>query len=246
MAQDTASQATRRPAEPAWMGSLRAAARARFDAMKWPALSEEEWRRTDVSRLALDSFQPALPAKPACPRDAEVGAQAALIRFEGTRCLEMGVSAEASAKGVRIMPLDLALEEFETTLHAAMDEAIARADNRFLAWHYASLSHGALLWVPGGVELADPIVIDMKELGGSGPTATMPHLQVVAGEGARAGIILRISGGGSGTLCNAAVDLRLAEGARVSFHEAQELDAGSLSFSHTHARVGKDATLTHC
>ena len=52
-------------AEPLWMKNLRVKARERFEGMKWPVTSEEEWRRTDVSRLGLDALAPVSALTPA-------------------------------------------------------------------------------------------------------------------------------------------------------------------------------------
>ena len=54
--------------EPTWMRTLRAQAQERFKDMQWPTPAEEEWRRTDVSRLGLDSYAEAPTPKAACPR----------------------------------------------------------------------------------------------------------------------------------------------------------------------------------
>ena len=240
---DTARPGTR-ATEPAWMGSLRAAAQGRFDAMAWPTTSDEEWRRTDVSRLELASFAPAPAPKGACPREAETGAWAGVIRFEGTRCVEVGIGAAAAAKGVRLVPLDLALDEFETPLHRGIGQAIERADNRFIAWHFAALSHGAFLWVPAGVEIAEPFLVELSEQGSR--TASAPHVEVILGDGARARVVHRLGGQTAGeVLCNAMVGIELGDAASLAYYQLQELNDTSLHVGHTRARVGRDASLVH-
>jgi Fe-S cluster assembly protein SufD len=235
--------------EPAWVGTLRAAAQARFGDMAWPATSEEEWRRTDVSRLSLDSFVPAAASRPACPQDIEPGAWAGVIRFEGTRCSELGVSASAAARGVRLLPMDLAAEELEAPLHRGMEEAMARADNRFVAWHYAAMSHGAVLWVPPGVELTEPVLIEFLERadGAEGDkTVTTPHVEILLGTGARAEVIQRVAGrdGGGQLLCNAVTRMDLADNAHLRWNELQTLPAAALYVRNASAHVARDASLT--
>lgn len=237
-----------RTAEPLWMKSLRAEAQKRFAAMAWPTTSEEEWRRTDVSRLGLDSFAAVEPAKPACPREGDPGTTAGFIRFDATRCTEAAIAPEWGAQGVRLVPMDLALEEFETQLHEMFKNALDSADNRFLAWHYATWSHGALLWVPAGVEVREPFLIDMDEHGQGSMSA--PHIAVILGQGAHASVVQRTTSSGDaagdGLLSNAVVDLRLGDAAGLIYHEVQELGSRSLSFRHTRAEVGRDASLRHC
>jgi Fe-S cluster assembly protein SufD len=234
-------------AEPLWMRTLRAQARERFAAMAWPSTMEEEWRRMDVSRLGLESFAPAPAARAACPRETDPDAgTAGLLRFQAGHAAETALSAELKEKGVRLLPLELALEEFETPLYRLFSEALAETDNRFMAWHYGEWSHGAFLWVPPGLEVGEPFLIDFSESGTG--LLSSPHVTVILGEGARATVVQTVTGAGAedgGILCNAALDLRLADAAALTFCEVQELGGQSLYFRHGRAEVGRDATLRH-
>ena len=240
-AQRPRQQAHSSSLEPAWMGTLRASARDRFDALRWPTTSDEEWRRTDLSRLDLASYGPPAAPKAACPGEADTGAWSGVIRFQGPRCTEVGLGPAAIDRGVRLLPLALAWEEFEAPLHRALAGAMERADNRFIPWQIALLSHGALLWVPAGVEIDAPFLIELAEQGAR--TASAPHIEVVLGEGARASVVQRIAGGAD-MLVNAAVDLRLGSASALRYFEMQHLDAGALYFRHSRAEVGRDASFT--
>jgi Fe-S cluster assembly protein SufD len=232
--------------EPAWMRTLRAQARERFDSMPWPTTSDEEWRRTDVSRLGLASFAATQAPKAACPREGEPGDAAGSIHFEGGRCTETALDPELRDAGVRILPLELALEEFETPLYRLFKAAVEEADNKLVAWHYSGWSHGAFLWVPAGLEIAKPFFIDFAEAGAAG-SLTSPQVAVILGEGARASVAQRIHGedGSGGILCNAGIDLGLADASGLKIFEAQELDPHSLYFRNGRASVARDASLRH-
>ena len=233
---------------PAWLDALRAQARQKFDAMAWPTPSEEEWRRTDLRTVPLASYAPAKEAAPACPHDVDPEKAAGVIRFESGRCTSLGLSAEAQLKGVRFLPLDLALEHFEAPLHSFYHTGLEEADNRFLAWHFAWLSHGAFLWVPAGVEIAEPFFIDFEETEVSAAVSS-PHVAVILGEGAHASVVQRFAGmtgaGPTGGLCNAVVDLQVSPAAGLQYCEIQELGGSALYFRHARARVGRDASLRH-
>jgi Fe-S cluster assembly protein SufD len=234
--------------EPAWMRTLRSQAMERFNGMQWPTPAEEEWRRTDVSRLGLDSYAAAPAPKAACPREADPGAAAGHIRFDAGQCTEVALDAQWQEKGVRLLPLDLALEEFEIPLYKLFHDAIKDADNRFLAWHYGTWSHGAFLWVPPGLEIAEPFFMEFAERGQG--LFSAPHVAVVLGEGARASVVQHLRGeesaeGPMGLLCNAAVDMHLGDASALRFCEMQELSARSLYFRHARADVGRDGSLRH-
>jgi Fe-S cluster assembly protein SufD len=231
--------------EPLWMRTIRGEARERFAAMPWPTPADEEWRRMDVSRLALEGFAPVEAARAAWPLEAAPGAAAGFIRFDAGRCTEVALREELREKGVRLVPLELALEEFETPLYGLFDGAVKGMDNRFMAWHYGEWSHGAFLWVPPGLEIPEPFFFDFTERAAG--ALSSPHVTVILGEGARASVVQRIAGGEGpqGMLCNAGVDLRLGDAAGLVFCEVQELSLSALYFRHARATVGRDATLRH-
>lgn len=230
--------------EPAWMRTVRSQARERFDSMSWPTTADEEWRRTDVSKLGLGSYAPAELPKAACPREGETEGAAGVIRFEGGRCTEVALDPELRDAGVSLLPLELALEEFETPLYRMFKSAVDEADNRLVAWHYAAWSHGAFLWVPAGLEIAKPFFVDFVENGRDG-SLTSPHVAIIVGEGARASVAQRIRGADATILCNAGADLGLADASGLQMFEAQELGASSLYFRNARASVGRDASLRH-
>ncbi|HTO22067.1 MAG TPA: SufD family Fe-S cluster assembly protein [Spirochaetia bacterium] len=235
--------------EPSWMDALRTRARKRFQDMPWPTTAEEEWRRTDVSRLGLDGYAPRapLPARGAKPAEVDRGASAGVIRFESGACTGAGLDPDLAAKGVRLLPLEAALEEFEAPLHSLYEQALEEADNRFLAWHYGEWSHGALLWIPEGLEIAAPFIVDFQESGDG--TMSAPHLAVLLGTGARATVVHRLGtqqgSRSTGVLCNTVVDARLGDAAGLELWEHQELAPADMVVRHTRAAVSRDASLRH-
>lgn len=231
---------------PSWMNALRERARKRFQEMAWPTTAEEEWRRTDVSRLGLDSYAPAAVSAPEPPREADAADAAGFIRFQSATCIEVALAAQWRDAGVRLLPLERALQEFEAPLHGLYEQALAEADNRFLAWHFASISHGALLWIPPGLEIREPIFLDFEE---SGPgTMSAPHVAILLGAGSHASVVQRISarrGAAGGMLCNAVVDIRLADAAGLRMFEQQKLSSADLYVRHLRAQAGRDSSLRH-
>jgi len=235
--------------EPRWMQSFREQARKKFSAMAWPTTAEEEWRRTDVSRLGLDAYAPAAAAHAngAPPREADRRSASGLIRFESTTCVTLGLDPDLAAHGVRLLPLEDALEEFEAPLHSLYEQALEETDNRFLAWHYGEWSHGALLWIPPGLEIPEPFVFDFQERGAGVMSA--PHLAVFLGAGSRASVVHRIGARPgapmAGLLCDSVVDVRLGDAAGLQVWEQQELAPADIVVRHTRAAVGRDASLRH-
>jgi len=233
--------------EPAWMQDQRAKAQERFDAMSWPTTSDEEWRRTDVSGIDALSFVPAPRADGRTAGSANAEGLAGTLRFDSGRPVEAGMDQTWKDRGVRLMSLADALEEFEKPLSDIFDEGVDASDNRFTVWHYASWSHGAFLTVPAGLEITEPFLIDFTESGDG--VLSSPHVVVVLGEGARASVIQRITGERNGSderiLCNAGLDLRLSDAAALQYFEGQYLGPQSLYFRQARTRGGRDSSLRH-
>jgi len=201
-----------------------------------------------VSALHALSFVPAPGAvngaKPgAGPRQGCVGT----LRFDAGQVIESSIADQWQKRGVRLVSLDGALEEFEKPLSDIFDEGVDAADNRFVALHYASWSHGAFLLVPAGLEISEPFFIDFTERGAG--TLSSPHVTVVLGEGARASVIQRMRGDPEAKeeriLCNAALDLVLSDASALTYYEAQDLGPQSLYFRHARTRGGRDTSLRH-
>jgi Fe-S cluster assembly protein SufD len=222
-----------------WLNELRARGAELAGRLPWPTTQEEEWRRTSLGGLKLEAFAAAAGGN---GRNGGAGApqfqlpegQAGAARFRGGACTGVSLAAEWRARGVVLAELD---GEVPETVAELLDSGLRRADNRIAAWHLGSLSHGALLYVPEGVELPDPVFLDLEEHPAG---ASFPHLAVVLGRGARAAVVQRLAGGGG--LVNAGLDARLADGAALELYLLQDLGLESLFFNHAFAEVGRDAS----
>ena len=140
--------------EPAWMRTLRAQARERFDAM---ALAHHLGRGVaahgrEPARTALSYAAGPARAKAACPREADAGRMRRGHPVRG-RPVRRGRRwpTQWQKRGVRLLPLDARAGGVrDAAVPTCSMRRIDEADNRFLAWHYAAWSHGAFLWVPAG------------------------------------------------------------------------------------------------
>ncbi len=221
-----------------WLRELRARGSQLAGSLPWPTTQEEEWRRTSLSGLKLEVLEAAGGNGNGGARVAPEGrlpeGQTGAVSFRGGACTGLALAAEWREKGVVLTVLDGEVPEAVAEL---IDSALQRADNRIAAWHLGSLSHGALLYVPAGVELPGPVLVDLEE---QATGASFPHLAVVLGRGARAVVVQRIAGGGG--LVNAGLDARLDDGASLELYQLQDLGLSSLFFSHAFAVVGRDAS----
>ncbi len=118
---------------------------------------------------------------------------------------------------------------------------LARPDNRFLAFNLARFASGAVVVVPEGARVEDPIRIRLKMVGTGQGTVSAARNLIVLGRGARARVeqILDVEGG----LANVVTEVVVAEGARLDWSRFEAVGTGAAAFAHAHALVGRDAAL---
>src|SRR5437764_5787284 len=168
---DTVEQLSSERSEPAWLREARLQAWQVFEATPMPDSSkDEDWRRTDISKLDLDSFQPSLN-----------GANTP------------GLQSEALPNGVIFCTLEAAIQRCPDLVREHMGEA----DGKFLSLNAALWSGGAFVYVPEGVQLEVPL---MAAYGGDGvhgsvtSDAVFPRTLVVVNRGACLTFIEQVGG----------------------------------------------------
>ena len=242
-----------------WYATMKARARSEFATGHWPLVTEEEWRRSDVSKLGLDVFIGAAgPGSAGFTASLSPGALSAGLRLSPARDLSALGSESSSAAALR----------------AHIESSLDQGD-RFAAWNLAE-GEAWVLELPADFIATEPIVVDCAISG----RAAHPRLMVAAGPGSQADIVYRlaantgagavvatnagaakgvatIAGAGgivAGTpppklsgpcLVNSAVGLWLGEGAIVKFFESRESDDEALWFVEEKASLSRDARLLH-
>jgi Fe-S cluster assembly protein SufD len=237
--------------EPAWLTERRREAFARFQAFAWPSARDEEWRRTDIRGLRLDAFGPPAGERPGAE------AQGALDDLWGTLSSHyatgiehingaLGRQADASRLGGAIfVDLNQAVKDHPELLKRyLLTEAVKPSDDIFAALHAAFWTSGTLLYVPKGTKLEAPLfsLIGLAQEG----HVDMSHTLVVLEEGAEATLVRESTGRGGGktpSLHVGAVELLLAQGARLQFVNIQNWDDATWHLSRERAVMGRDAKL---
>ena len=168
------------------------------------AAHRREPARPCLLRAAPRSRRPPAPAKGSRRR------RAGSIHFEGGRCTEDGPGPRAAGRGVRLLPLELALEEFETPLYRLFKAAVEEADNKLVAWHYGGVEPRGVPLGPGGPGDREAVLHRLRGSRRGGDTHLPPRGGASwARERAppwRSASTARTASGG--ILCNAGVDMR--------------------------------------
>ncbi len=238
--------------EPGWLVERRRQAFDLFRSLPWPTPRDEEWRRTDVRLLKLDTFGPpsATEAATAEDRAAVAPAWEALGAHYATGIEQVNAAVTRTADPARLggaVFLDLAAavrDRPDLVEKYLLTDAVRPDVDALSALHAAFWTGGTLLYVPGGVKVEAPL-FSLVGLAGKG-RVDLDHTLVIIEEGAEAALVRETASKGrddSPALHCGAVELFVGDAARLRFVNVQNWDAHTWHFSRERALVGRDARL---
>jgi Fe-S cluster assembly protein SufD len=206
--------------EPGWLRDRREAAFATFERLPAPSKTDEEWRRTDVSRLDPNQFS-------------------TLEHVDGQKL----VLPSALPKGVILKPLRQAAKEHPELVEPRLFSLVHADRDRFSALHAAFFTGGTFLFVPDGVVIDQPIIGQHFSHGAG--TSVLPHTLIVAGKSSKFDYLDEYiaehadeAGYRSGS-----TEIFVGDGATVGYVAVQKWGRNVWHFSDQRAELKKDSTL---
>lgn len=232
--------------EPDWLRARRRAAWDVYEATPSPGRTDEEWRRTDLRWLQWESLTPAPPLDgvdgvPATVPAAALEPSVTLVMgAAGARVVD--ISPEAQSAGVVALDLAEAARTRPDLVRDHLSTVVTPEQGKFQALNAALWQGGALVHVPRGAALAQPILV----VACGDAALRQPHLLASLGEGAQASIVewWADTDADSPALVNGATELFAASGAQLTYSHVQALALDARSVLSQRAVVGRDATLT--
>lgn len=226
---------------PAWWLDAKKEAWQRFQALPMPSRTDELWRFSSLQGLALDGYDvPEEPSQivPHLPDFAHVSE----IIFSNRQIVgRTTLAPELVAKGVVFCPLDEALRNHEAIVKAWFQKHPANlGSDKFVALNSAFTASGALLYVPKGVKIKDPFVVQHTLTGSK--QSTFPHTIVVLEDEAEATFVeFFVSADKSAHLAVGVNDLHAGAGASLTYVGAQNWSADTLSVQTNAITARRDA-----
>src|SRR5436305_6249349 len=152
---DTAAQVR----GPDWLRERRAAALERFDDTGLPTEAEGIWRYSRISELDLDAYTPVADGKAGIPDDVRagveaVGPHAGLIVMSNGSVVHVGLDPDLAARGVEVGDVLEAADGDDL-----LGSVAATSTDAFTELATAFVAGGALVRVPRGVTIEQPIVV---------------------------------------------------------------------------------------
>jgi Fe-S cluster assembly protein SufD len=234
---DTVEQLSSDRSEPSWLREARLQAWQQFEATPMPdSTKDEDWRRTDVSKLDLSAFAPSLD-----------GANTPALSTNN-----IPLPSQRERRGEGTLPAGVIFTTLEQAIKDHPDlvrEHLAGQDGKFLSLNAALWAGGAFVYVPPGVQVELPLVASF----GEAAEAIFPRTLIIVERGASLVYIDCFAGASSsilGATASAAEGARLSsastqivvrDGARLSYVSLQERGKQTWHFSTERAVVGRDA-----
>jgi Fe-S cluster assembly protein SufD len=206
--------------EPDWLRERREQALASYTRLPLPSKTDEEWRRTDVSRLDVDQFSK-------------------LEHLDGQKL----ILPEALPEGVILKPLRQAAKEHPDLVEPRLFSLVHADRDRFTALHAALFTGGTFLYVPEGVVIDKPII--GQHFSHEAGTSVLPHTLIVAGKNSKFDYLDEYiaehddeAGYRSGS-----TEIFLGEGSQVGYVAVQKWGRNTWHLADQRAELQKDSTL---
>jgi Fe-S cluster assembly protein SufD len=237
---------------PAWLADRRRAAWDAFTALPMPDHQrDEDWRRTDISKLNLDDFVVEPPADSThgdellaamrARRD-EAAPESAYFATTRRGLRTCDNTDMLTAQGVIVSTLDWAAEQHPELVRRAL-ATVHAGETKFLALWEALWRGGVFVYVPRSVEARVPVWAAYSAAGDG--AAIFPATVAVLESNASLTLVDAYASpiGDAPLLSSAATIMVLDEGARLDYHQVQQWAAGAWHFATHRATLGRNARL---
>ena len=238
-------------AGPSWLRELRREAIARFAAHGLPTSRDEEWKYTSVAPITAAGLDAAAdgggdePEEEALTPEVLSGAWPRLVFVDGRYSPKLS-AIPPLPRGARIESMGEALITDPDMLHPPLLDGGAGEDS-FAALNTAFWRDGALLWIPAGAVMAEPVHLLFVTTGAT-RRIEHPRSLVVLGAGSRATLIESHAalGGDAPGLTNGTVDIDLGEGAVLHRYTVQRASGGGFEIDRTRVRQARGSGFHSC
>lgn len=234
--------------------AIRRAAIARFAELGFPTTHDEEWKYTDVSSLAKVPFRILLRSgeEKVSPGDIEPFlfgnfAPNTLVWINGHYSHELSTPARNPAwpPAVRVESLAGALKNDSGQMISHLAKYARYDDNAFTALSTAFFQDGALVSIPDGLVLDDPIHLLFVSTDVGGPAVTHPRNLFLIGRNSQVSILESHRGLAPDTFfTNGVTEILLGENAVLEYHQLQDERDRSFHVGTTQVRQERSSNFT--
>ncbi|HUB87855.1 MAG TPA: SufD family Fe-S cluster assembly protein, partial [Verrucomicrobiae bacterium] len=237
-------------AQPKWLAPLRKAGLATFSELGFPTLQDEDWRFTNVAPIEKLPFQPAHEVT-VNGAESKILGEAIFAKLPGNRLVFVNgfFSAKLSSLGkipggAKIKNLSAAFADDSALIEKHLGKHAHTADNSFAALNQAFFSDGAFIFVPQGVEIAEPIqLIYISSAKHNGETI-QPRNLIIAGANSKLTVIESyLSTGSAVYFTNAVTEIIAGDSAVVEHIKLQDEAANAFHIATIAGEFGRASNI---
>jgi len=205
--------------EPDWLRDRRQSAFETYTRLPMPSKTDEEWRRSDVSKFDPSAY------------------------FEFEHVMAHMTYAVNMPDGVIIESLPVAAKEHRDLVEPYLFSLLRPDRDRFTALHAALFTGGNFVYVPDGTVIEEPI--RAENYSRQGGTAVLPHTLIVAGRNTRFNYLDEYvaEDDAEGGYRTGSTEIFLGEGAQVGYVAVQKWGRNVWHFADQRAELQKDSSL---
>jgi Fe-S cluster assembly protein SufD len=237
--------------QPKWLAPVRKAGIASFADQGFPKLSDEDWRFTNVAPIAKLNFQ---LAKEVSVNGAETKLidESAFAKLSGHRlvfvngffCAKLS-SLKPVGGGVRIENLSATLAKDSALIEKHLGKYAHTTSNTFAALNQAFFTDGAFIFVPVGVEVAEPVQLIYISSAKQNGETILPRNLVIAEANSKLTVVESyISGGYVAYFTNAVTEILAGDNARVEHIKLQDEAAEAFHIATIAGEFGRASNVT--
>jgi len=245
------SQLESTSSQPKWLAPVRKAGIASFADQGFPTLHDEDWRFTNVAPIAKLNFQ---LAKEISVNGAETKLidESAFKKLPGHRlvfvngffCAKLS-SIKPVSGGVRIENLSAALAKDSTLIEKHLGKYARTASNTFAALNQAFFTDGAFIFVPQGVEVAEPVQLIYISSAKNSGEVILPRNLVIAEANSKLTVVESyISTGNVAYFTNAVTEILAGDNAAVEHIKLQDEAADAFHIATIAGEFGRASNVT--
>ncbi|MFQ5861192.1 MAG: Fe-S cluster assembly protein SufD, partial [Dehalococcoidia bacterium] len=212
----------------------------------------EEWKYTDVGPIARESFQPLLtPPAPVRLKTGELGpftfresSWSRLVFVDGSYNAQLS-SLSSLPAGVSVVNLAEAMTSKADLVEHHLARHASYATNAFTALNTAFVHEGALVYIPDGTLVEEPVHLLFLSTSRQQATVSHPRVLVLVGKESRATIIESYGGLADGRyFTNTVTEVVLGAGAVVRHYRVQRQSEQAFHIGTHQVELDRDSTFS--
>ena len=235
----------RQASAPAWLQTLRQQGMARFEALGFPTMKNEDWHFTSVTPISERTFRPATAGGVIKKADIDrfnfgESGWHTLVFVNGA--FSRGLSSDASlGNKVRVASLASSIKAGTAGIDRHIGKIAAFEQHAFTALNTAFMSDGAFIEIGADAVVEQPIHLLFFS---DGEGVSHPRNLIVTGRHSRATVIESyVSLGNSSYFTNAVTEISLGEGSHLDHYKLQRESESAFHVGTVQVREARDSQL---